>query len=201
MSRPVIAILRGVDPDEAESIAGALIENGIDRIEVPLNSPAPFASIGRLARTFGNDAQIGAGTVLTTEDVGRVSDAGGSLIVSPNMVPEVIARTKTLGMASFPGVLTPTECFGALAAGADGLKIFPAFLLGLEGLKAIRAVLPVETQIFMVGGVGGDDFATWRRAGASGFGIGTSLYRPGDMAEDVIPRARALAAAWDATQP
>lgn len=199
MSRPVIAILRGIDPDEAEGIGGALIENGITRIEVPLNSPSPLKSIERLARAFGGDAQIGAGTVLSVEDVGHVADAGGTLVVSPNFDGDVVAVTKARNMRSYPGVLSPTECFGALKAGADGLKIFPAFLLGLEGLKAIRAVLPVETQVFMVGGVGADDFATWRRAGASGFGIGTSLYRPGDTANDVVPKARALSAAWDAT--
>ena len=200
MSRPVIAILRGITPDEAEPIAAALIENGIDRIEVPLNSPEPFESIGRMTKAFGSDAQIGAGTVLTTENVQRVADVGGKMIVSPNADAGVIAKTKDLGLASYPGVLTPTECFAALAAGADGLKFFPAFLLGLDGLKAVRAVLPPTTECYMVGGVGADDFATWVKGGASGFGIGSSLYKPGDSAELVATRAKALAAAWDGAQ-
>ena len=200
MSRPVIAILRGITPDEAEPIAAALIENGIDRIEVPLNSPEPFESIGRMTKAFGSDAQIGAGTVLTTENVQRVADVGGKMIVSPNADAGVIAKTKDLGLASYPGVLTPTECFAALAAGADGLKFFPAFLLGLDGLKAVRAVLPPTTECYMVGGVGADDFATWIKGGASGFGIGSSLYKPGDSAALVATRAKALAAAWDGAQ-
>ena len=197
MSRPLIAILRGIDRREAADIAAALIEAGIDRIEVPLNSPDPFASIGRMIEAHGSDALIGAGTVLDPEDVRRLADIGGQLVVSPNCDTDVIAETVRLGLQSWPGVLTPTECFAALKAGATGLKVFPAFQMGTEGLKALRAVLPVDCQVFMVGGVGPSNFSEWLRAGANGFGIGSSLYKPGDSADDVGARARDLVAAWD----
>ena len=197
MSRPLIAILRGIDRREATEVAAALIDAGIDRIEVPLNSPDPFASIGRMAEAFGSHALIGAGTVLTPEDVQRVRDAGGDLVVSPNCDPEVIDRTVQLGMQSWPGVLTPSECFAALKHGATGLKVFPAFQMGTDGLKALRAVLPVEAQVFMVGGVGAENFADWIKAGANGFGLGSSLYKPGDSADDVAARAKEAVAAWD----
>ena len=198
MSRNLIAILRGLRPEEAADIADALIAAGIDRIEVPLNSPDPLDSIDRLAAVFGDAAEIGAGTVLSVEDVRRVADCGGRLIVSPNADPEVIAETKRLGLASYPGVYTASECFTALKAGADGLKIFPAFQMGSKGLKALRDVLPKATQVYAVGGVGAADFAEWRAAGADGFGIGGALYRPGATADEVAAKAAALVTAYDA---
>ncbi|MDX8353900.1 2-dehydro-3-deoxy-6-phosphogalactonate aldolase [Cognatiyoonia sp. IB215182] len=197
MSRPLIAILRGVTPDEAVPICAALIEAGITRIEVPLNSPDPFDSIKRMVDEHGQDALIGAGTVLTTDDVGRVAQMGGKLIVSPNCDQRVIVATKTAGMQSWPGVMTPTECFEALKWGADGLKIFPASLLGPDGIKAIRAVLPPGTQVYAVGGAGADNFATWLAASADGFGIGSALYKPGLSMAEVAVRAKDMVAAYD----
>ena len=198
MSRPLIAILRGVTPDEAPSIGEALIDAGIDRIEVPLNSPDPLASIEALANAFGDSAEIGAGTVLSMEDVAHVYRSGGRMIVSPDTNTDVIRATKTLGMNSYPGVLTPSECFSALRAGADGLKVFPSMMMGQEGLKAIRAVLPQDTAIYMVGGVGPADFASWVKAGATGFGLGSSLYKPGKSVADVRQTAIETVSAWDA---
>ena len=198
MSRRLIAILRGVTAEHAVETAEAIVAAGIDWIEVPLNSPEPLRSIAAMQAALGDRAHIGAGTVLTPEEVRAVAATGASFIVSPNADHRVIARTKQLGLGSYPGVFTPTEAFAALAAGADALKIFPAAAFGRDGLKALRAVLPRGTLVYAVGGVGPADFADWCAAGADGFGLGSSLFQPGWPVARVAEAARASAEAFDA---
>lgn len=198
MPRNLIAILRGITPDKAADIALVLIEAGITTIEVPLNSPNPMASIAAMAKAAGDHAVVGAGTVLSVEEVNQIAQAGGKIIVSPNCDPRVIHATKTAGLQSWPGVMTPSECFSALKSGADGLKLFPGSLIGPEGLKAIRAVLPPETKVYAVGGAGPENFRDWIAASADGFGIGSALYKPGMNLKEVAERAAQITAAYDA---
>ena len=197
MSRNIIAILRGVRPYEVVEITGVLLGCGITKIEVPLNSPDPFESIAAIVQEFDDHAIIGAGTVLTVSDVGLIRDVGGKIVVSPNCDPEVISATKSAGLVSYPGVMTPSECFTALRLGADGLKFFPANLIGPAGMKAIRAVLPKATEVLAVGGAGPKNFAEWKEAGADGFGIGSALYKPGYSAMDVQSRAKHIVSVYD----
>jgi 2-dehydro-3-deoxyphosphogalactonate aldolase len=197
MSRNIIAILRGITPSEAVAACEALIKVGIDRIEVPLNSPDPHDSIASMISACGARATIGAGTVLEASQVDRLSVMGAQMVVSPIMNVDVIAATKAQGMLSFPGVFTPTEAFAAIAAGADALKLFPAELAGPRGLKALRAVLPATCDVLAVGGAGPDNFAEWRAAGAAGFGIGSALYKPGMSTAEIAERAAKIVAAYD----
>lgn len=200
MSRNIIAILRGVTPADVEDHAEALISAGITTLEVPLNSPQTFDSIERLISRFGDAAVIGAGTVLQTAEVERLAAMEAKLVVSPNCDPVVIAATRAAGMQSWPGVFTPTECFCALAAGATGLKFFPASLIGPAGLSAIKAVMPQGAALYAVGGAGAENFAEWLKAGATGFGIGTALYRPGQNAAATAVAAANIVAAYDAAR-
>jgi len=195
---PLIAILRGLTPEEAPAVGDALVEAGFRVLEVPLNSPRPLDSIRILAGRFEGRALVGAGTVLTPQAARDTVEAGGRLIISPNADAAVIAETRRLQALSLPGVFTPTEAFAALAAGAHALKLFPAEIAGPAGLKALRAVLPSEARLYAVGGVEPDTLADWRRAGASGFGIGSALYKPGMGAAEVGERAHAFVTAWNA---
>lgn len=198
MTRNIIGILRGIKPDECETIVRGVIAAGITTIEVPLNSPQPFDSIARLVAKFGEKAIIGAGTVLSDTEAREAASAGARIIVSPNFNEGVVRETKKLGLESWPGVLTPSECFAALAIGADGLKLFPCSVLGPAGVQAMRAVLPPKVRLYAVGGAGPKNFKEWRAAGIDGFGIGSALYRPGDSAATVEKAAREIVAAYDA---
>lgn len=198
LDRPLVAILRGVRPDEVEAIGDALVAAGFEMIEVPLNSPDPLRSIERLAKRFGADCIIGAGTVLSADDCARVADAGGRLMVSPNIDLDVLAMARQRGMISLPGVFSPTEALRAQRAGASALKFFPASVLGPSGIAAIRAVLPQDTVVAAVGGVSDKNFESYIAAGVRAFGLGSSLYKPGMNAADVAKAARAAVAAYDA---
>lgn len=195
---PLVAILRGLHPLEAQAIGGALVTSGWRLLEVPLNSPEPLASIASLANAFPQ-AVVGAGTVLHPAQVALVHAAGGRLVVAPNFNPEVVREAVRLGMACLPGVFTATEAFAALDAGATGLKLFPAEMIPPAGVKALRAVLPRETLVLPVGGITPGNMAAYRAAGADGFGIGSALYQPGATAAQVERSARDFLAAWAGT--
>lgn len=191
---PLIAIIRGVTPDEAEAIGDAIREGGIRIIEVPLNSPDPLRSIERLAARFGDELLVGAGTVLDPVDVERVRSAGGRIIVSPSTSTAVVSATAAAGLISCPGYFTPSEAFAALDAGATGLKLFPAEGASPSVLKAQRAVLPKDIPVLPVGGIAPDNMQPWIEAGANGFGLGSGLYKPGQSPADTLAKARAYVA-------
>ncbi|MBZ5760527.1 MULTISPECIES: 2-dehydro-3-deoxy-6-phosphogalactonate aldolase [Rhizobium] len=198
MKRPLIAILRGIKPEETQAIVGALIEAGMTAIEIPLNSPDAFRSIEMAAKMAPADCLIGAGTVLDVENVDRLDAVGGKLLVTPNVEPAVISRGRDLGMVTMPGCFTATEALSAARAGATGLKFFPAGVLGASGITGIRAILPPELTIAAVGGVSDQNFADYTKVGILAFGLGTSLYKPGMTAADVAERARVTISAYDA---
>lgn len=195
--RHIIAILRGITPPETLGVCEALIASGITMIEVPLNSPDAVTSIAQASARLGDKAIIGAGTVLSVEDVNKVAEAGGRIIVSPDTNEAVITETVRLGLASYPGVFTPTDAFRAIRAGATGLKFFPAEVLGPKGIKAIKAVLPPALPLYAVGGANPENFGEFFAAGCIGFGLGTYIYKPGMSADDVAQRAAAAVTAYD----
>ena len=197
---PLVAILRGITPGECETVGAALVEEGFRLIEVPLNSPDPIASIRIFAERFGTQALIGAGTVMSPDAVAEVADAGGRIIVMPHGDPTVIRAAKARGLICLPGVATPTAAFAALAAGADALKMFPAEAMPPHIVKAWRAVVPASVRLLPVGGIGADNIGAYLQAGASGFGIGSTLYKPGKSADAVRQDAKALIAAYAATR-
>lgn len=195
--RPLIAILRGITPLEAESVSEVLIESGINIIEVPLNSPKPFETIARMVEFHGDKGIFGAGTVLTEDEVLKVADVGGKIIVSPNSNLSVIKKTKELNLYSLPGVFTPTECFQALDAGADALKFFPASLLKAKNFKAISSVLPKNIISIAVGGINENKFHKWLEVDITGFGLGSNLYKPGMLVEEVKLKANQIVKSYD----
>lgn len=195
--RHIIAILRGITPDEAIPVCEALVQAGITLIEVPLNSPNATESISRAAKALGERAAIGAGTVLSEEDVRAVAQAGGTFVVSPDTNEAVISETVRLGLKSYPGVFTPSDAFKAIRSGATGLKFFPAEVLGAKGIKAMKAVLPPDLPLYAVGGADPDNFDEFFAVGCAGFGLGTYLYKPGTSAAQVSERAETAVAAYD----
>ena len=195
--RQIIAILRGLTPPEAINVCRLLAETGITMIEVPLNSPEPFKSITAAAKALAGQAEIGCGTALTIEDVDGTKNAGGSFVVSPDTNEDVIRRTRALGMASYPGVFSPSEAFRAIRAGATGLKFFPAEVLGTKGIKAMKAVLPPSIPLYAVGGANPDNFREYFAAGCAGFGLGSYIFKPGMGLDEIGARARAAVAAYD----
>ena len=197
---PLVAILRGIRPEEANTIGDALVEAGLRIIEVPLNSPDPFNSIARLAQRLGARALVGAGTVMRPAEVDRVAEAGGRLIVTPHADPALVRAAKARGMAAMPGFFTLAEAFGLLDAGADALKLFPAEAGSPAMLKALRAVLPRGTMVLPVGGMDANTMGAWREAGAAGFGIGSAIYKPGDSVDAVAAKAATLLGALPRTE-
>ena len=193
---PLIAILRGLEPESAIDTAAVLISAGIRTIEVPLNSPRPIATIARLVERFGDEALLGAGTVLTADEARAVIDTGARLIVAPNIDAEVASIARGHGAVYCPGAMTPTEVFSALTLGATAVKLFPAEIIGPAGVKAMRAVVPPGTALFPVGGISPSNLADYVAAGADGFGLGSALFKPGMSPADVEDRARAFLAAW-----
>jgi 2-dehydro-3-deoxyphosphogalactonate aldolase len=192
---PLVAILRGVRPDEVEAIAAALVHEGVAIVEVPLNSPEPMRSIERLARSLGERMLVGAGTVMTPEQAGEVAAAGGRLIVTPHAEARIVRAAKENGLLMVAGFFTPAEAFAVQAAGADGLKLFPAEAASPAVLRALRAVLAPGTLVLPVGSIDASNLGRWQEAGASGFGIGSAIYRPGDSPDTVATKARALVSA------
>jgi len=197
---PLVAILRGLKPEETEATVGQLIEAGIQANEIPLNSPSPFRSIEIAAKFAGADALIGAGTVLEPEDVDRLHDAGGQLMVSPNVAPDTLTRAVSYGMVTMPGVFTPTEALLAAKLGASALKFFPAGKFGPDGIAAIKVILPKDTRVAAVGGVSEANFADYLAEGIEYFGLGSSLYKPGRSPEEVGERARSIIKAYEAAK-
>ncbi|WOH66685.1 2-dehydro-3-deoxy-6-phosphogalactonate aldolase [Bradyrhizobium sp. BWA-3-5] len=197
MKRPLVAILRGIRPEETADIVSVLIDSGMTAIEIPLNSPEPFRTIEIAVKRAPAGTLIGAGTVLTIDDVARLHDVGGRLMVSPNVDPEIIAGARARGMVTMPGVFSPTEALLAAKSGASSLKFFPASVLGAAGITAIRAVLPADLMIAAVGGVSDTNFADYTKAGITAFGLGSSLYKPGMTAAQVADRAKATIEAYD----